>query len=46
MALRIRIGYVFIVITYLAVMLSINLGCLPYSLNWQINPNPGSKSIF
>ncbi|OOF93416.1 hypothetical protein ASPCADRAFT_150848 [Aspergillus carbonarius ITEM 5010] len=42
MHIRIRIGYIFIGVTYLAVILSILLGCHPLHKNWQINPDPGN----
>lgn len=45
MAFRIKIGYVTIAVTYVATELSILLGCQPFYKNWQINPDPGSKSI-
>ena len=45
--LRVKIGYAVIVATYLATMLSIMLGCRPFSNNWQIQPDPGSAwSLF
>lgn len=40
--LRIYIGYGLIVTTWIAVLLSILLGCRPLSKNWQIYPDPGS----
>jgi len=40
--LKIRIGVVAIVCTYIATILSIHLGCLPYHKNFQINPDPGN----
>lgn len=43
---RIYVGFVLIVTTWIVVLLSILLGCRPLSKNWQINPNPGSASIF
>ncbi|RAH70211.1 uncharacterized protein BO66DRAFT_392013 [Aspergillus aculeatinus CBS 121060] len=42
MARRIRLAYVFIAGTYLAVILSILLGCRPLHRNWQIHPDPGN----
>ncbi|RAL11864.1 uncharacterized protein BO97DRAFT_478264 [Aspergillus homomorphus CBS 101889] len=42
MTLRIRIAYAAIALTYLAVILSILLGCRPLHRNWQINPDPGN----
>ncbi|PWY90574.1 hypothetical protein BO94DRAFT_593458 [Aspergillus sclerotioniger CBS 115572] len=42
MHIRIRIGYIFIGVTYLAVILSILLGCHPLHKNWQIYPDPGN----
>lgn len=40
---RIRLGYVIVVVTYVATELSILLGCHPFHKNWQIYPNPGSQ---
>ncbi|CAK7566372.1 MAG: hypothetical protein SEPTF4163_004315 [Sporothrix epigloea] len=40
--LRIYIGYGLIVTTWIAVLLSILLGCRPLSKNWQIYPDPGN----
>ncbi|PYI02961.1 hypothetical protein BO78DRAFT_375936 [Aspergillus sclerotiicarbonarius CBS 121057] len=42
MHIRIRIGYIVIGVTYIAVILSILLGCHPLHKNWQINPDPGN----
>ncbi|KAK6541895.1 hypothetical protein TWF694_007672 [Orbilia ellipsospora] len=39
---KIRIGAAFLITTYIAVILSIHLGCHPYHKNWQINPDPGN----
>ncbi|EHY52289.1 hypothetical protein ABEF92_000761 [Exophiala dermatitidis] len=39
---RIRLGYVIVVVTYVATELSILLGCHPFHKNWQIYPNPGN----
>lgn len=41
--LRIYIGFGLIFTTWVAVLLSILLGCRPLSKNWQIYPDPGSK---
>lgn len=41
---RVRFGYGILFATYLATELSILLGCQPFKHNWQINPDPGSKS--
>lgn len=41
MKLRIRLAYVFIGVTYVAVICSILFGCHPMHKNWQIYPNPG-----
>lgn len=46
MKIRIQVGYVIIVTTYIATLLSILLGCRPLRKNWQINPDPGSKTAF
>src|SRR5438270_420775 len=40
--LKIQIGMAAIISTYIATILSIHLGCLPYEKNWQINPDPGN----
>lgn len=42
MTIRIRIGLVAVVVTYIATILSILLGCMPMHKNWQIFPDPGS----
>ncbi|KAK4176131.1 hypothetical protein QBC36DRAFT_301367 [Triangularia setosa] len=39
---RIYTGFVFIFVTWVAVLLSILLGCRPLEKNWQIYPNPGN----
>ncbi|PYH69460.1 uncharacterized protein BO88DRAFT_461792 [Aspergillus vadensis CBS 113365] len=39
---RVRFAYVLLGVTYLAVGLTIVLGCQPMHKNWQINPNPGN----
>ncbi|KAJ9617258.1 hypothetical protein H2200_000979 [Cladophialophora chaetospira] len=42
MKMRIRIGYVIVVSTYIATVLSVLFGCHPFHKNWQIFPNPGN----
>lgn len=42
---RIYIGFGLIVTTWVAVLLSILLGCRPLSKNWQIYPDPGSTFL-
>lgn len=42
---RIFIGFGLIVATWLTVLFSILFGCHPFEKNWQIYPDPGSKSI-
>jgi hypothetical protein len=44
MQIRIKIGFAAIAASYVAVVLSILLGCRPLRKNWQINPDPGSTS--
>ena len=44
MVIRIRIGGVLLVITFLTMFLSILFGCTPISKHWQIYPDPGSAS--
>ncbi|KAL2169069.1 hypothetical protein VTG60DRAFT_6491 [Thermothelomyces hinnuleus] len=39
---RIYAGFVLIFATWLAVLLSILLGCQPFQMNWQIYPDPGN----
>ncbi|OIW32605.1 hypothetical protein CONLIGDRAFT_712899 [Coniochaeta ligniaria NRRL 30616] len=39
---RIYVGFVLIVTTWLAVLLSILFSCFPLSKNWQIYPDPGN----
>lgn len=43
MRIRVRIGYGILLATYLAVELSVILGCPSFHKNWQIFPDPGSK---
>ncbi|KAI0012720.1 hypothetical protein F4779DRAFT_566594 [Xylariaceae sp. FL0662B] len=40
--LRIRIAYVLLAVTYLAVALTLILSCQPITKFWQINPDPGN----
>lgn len=40
---RVHIGYGILLTTYLAVELSVLLGCPSFHKNWQIFPDPGSK---
>ncbi|KAA8643485.1 hypothetical protein EYZ11_011901 [Aspergillus tanneri] len=42
MNIRVRIAYVFIAATYIAVICSILFGCRPLHRNWQIYPDPGN----
>ena len=42
MRIRVRFAYVFVGVTYIAVICSILFGCHPMHKNWQIYPNPGS----
>ncbi|KAE8145823.1 hypothetical protein BDV25DRAFT_144306 [Aspergillus avenaceus] len=42
MTTRIRLAYVFIATTYMAVICSILFGCHPMHKNWQIHPDPGN----
>ncbi|KAL3449236.1 hypothetical protein BJX65DRAFT_306293 [Aspergillus insuetus] len=42
MHLRVKIAYVLIGATYIAVICSILFGCHPIQKNWQINPDPGN----
>ncbi|KAI4274971.1 MAG: hypothetical protein LQ337_003535 [Flavoplaca oasis] len=44
MKIRIRIGAVLLVVTYVATILAILLGCRPFHRQWQIYPDPGSES--
>ncbi|KAJ6259672.1 hypothetical protein Dda_5310 [Drechslerella dactyloides] len=39
---KIRIGAVALITTYIAVILSIHLGCHPYHKNFQMNPEPSN----
>ncbi|KAE8356732.1 hypothetical protein BDV28DRAFT_154419 [Aspergillus coremiiformis] len=39
---RVRFAYILLGVTYLAVALSILLGCQPMHKYWQINPDPGN----
>ncbi|KAH7324220.1 hypothetical protein B0I35DRAFT_406053 [Stachybotrys elegans] len=40
--IRIYIGFVFVVVTWMVVLLNLFLGCRPFNHYWQINPNPGN----
>ncbi|KAL8635162.1 MAG: hypothetical protein Q9228_007322, partial [Teloschistes exilis] len=42
MRIRIRIGAVMLIVTFLATFLTILLGCQPIHRHWQINPDPGN----
>jgi len=42
--MRIYVGFGLIVSTWIAVLGSILFGCYPLEKNWQIYPDPGSKS--
>ena len=46
MRIRIHIAFGFIAVTYITTICSILLGCRPLHKNWQINPDPGSTSLF
>ncbi|RDA92788.1 hypothetical protein CP533_0777 [Ophiocordyceps camponoti-saundersi (nom. inval.)] len=41
MRLKVNLGFVFLALTFLAVIGSILFGCMPLSNYWQINPDPG-----
>ena len=41
--IHIRIAYVAIGVSYVAVMATILGACQPFHRHWQINPNPGGK---
>ncbi|EON70027.1 hypothetical protein W97_09293 [Coniosporium apollinis CBS 100218] len=42
MEIRVRIGYVVVISTYIATEMSILFGCRPFHKNWQISPDPGN----
>ncbi|KAJ9637880.1 hypothetical protein H2199_007375 [Coniosporium tulheliwenetii] len=42
MEIRVRIGYVIVISTYIATEMSILFGCRPFHKNWQIYPDPGN----
>ncbi|KAK2612670.1 hypothetical protein QQS21_001287 [Conoideocrella luteorostrata] len=42
--IRIYIGFGLVLVTWLAVLLNIFLGCRPFRRYWQINPDPGIKN--
>ncbi|KAL4794892.1 hypothetical protein BDV19DRAFT_389790 [Aspergillus venezuelensis] len=42
MKIRVRVAYILIAVTYIAVICSILFGCHPMSKNWQIYPDPGN----
>ncbi|KAM0720863.1 hypothetical protein Q7P37_003148 [Cladosporium fusiforme] len=39
--IRIYIGYVAVIVSYLVVIFNLFFGCRPFRRNWQINPDPG-----
>jgi hypothetical protein len=41
MGLKVKIGFVSVVITFFGTFFTILFGCYPISKHWQINPNPG-----
>lgn len=43
MMIHIRVAYVVIGVSYVAVMATILGACQPFHRHWQINPNPGGK---
>lgn len=43
---RVRLGFFVVIVTYVAVVLSIFLGCRPFHANWQMYPDPGSTFSF
>ncbi|KAJ5888370.1 hypothetical protein N7495_008411 [Penicillium taxi] len=45
MQLRVKISYVVLAITFVAVICSIYLSCQPFHKFWQINPNPGNQCL-
>ena len=46
MRIRTRLGFYFIGITYVTTITAILAGCgAPFSKNWQIYPDPGSKFL-
>ncbi|KAF8461226.1 hypothetical protein BDZ91DRAFT_798208 [Kalaharituber pfeilii] len=42
MKIRVRIAFISIGATYIATILSIMFGCVPFKKNWQITPDPGN----
>ncbi|KAF2639321.1 hypothetical protein P280DRAFT_375540, partial [Massarina eburnea CBS 473.64] len=42
MALKVKIGFVFVVVTFFMTFLVILLKCQPITKNWQIYPDPGN----
>ncbi|KAK0726486.1 hypothetical protein B0T21DRAFT_413817 [Apiosordaria backusii] len=40
---RIFVGFVMLFVTWVAVLLSILVSCLPFEKNWQIYPDPGNS---
>ncbi|KJZ79025.1 hypothetical protein HIM_01798 [Hirsutella minnesotensis 3608] len=44
MAMKVKLGFVLVISTYLAVFFTILFGCFPVSKHWQINPDPGTVS--
>ncbi|KAI1361128.1 hypothetical protein F5Y08DRAFT_27821 [Xylaria arbuscula] len=40
--LRVQLGYVLLIVTYLFVTIGLLVSCQPFNHFWQINPNPGA----
>lgn len=40
--IRIYVGYVLVIVSYLIVIINLFSGCRPFHRYWQINPDPGS----
>lgn len=45
MAAKIRVGFAFVGVTFLATFLTIVFGCYPVEKHWQIYPDPGSAFL-
>ncbi|KPM36929.1 hypothetical protein AK830_g9632 [Neonectria ditissima] len=41
--IRIHIGFVLVIATFIATILAIFLGCRPFNKYWQISPDPGNS---
>lgn len=43
--MRIYVGFGFLIVSWIVVVANLFLACRPFHKNWQIYPDPGSKSM-